>query len=393
VSRVFRPDGAAGGLQRAQHAQQPDAGAPLVSSSISQHDRLEVFPVSLRVRRSGSCPDRTPPDRSGSQIQGFSKKSRANLRFAAVNACPALISQFGLTYHDQWPTDGREVKRHLNAWLTALRRIIPGVGYLWLLEFQKRNAPHFHVFLTVPPDPATRRRLAEAWCRLTADGDAEALRFHDHPRNWIDWEMNTAGYLCKYLDKEAQKAVPGGYHSFGRFWGASRRLVPKPVEVPLSGLDVLDQFDAETGEVLAEGQKLVIRWLGRLAEKQTRGYSRFRRRAVTGSYTMLQGSRAYLQIERYLSQRRTEVSLWSQRIKPSERKSFVPWSFASSMNLACRTNKHLSFFVNNSEFLSLERPSFVSTILDRPPPVSGPQVVQALACRRQQIQGAQSQSD
>jgi len=274
-------------------------GGPLVSSCISHRERLELFPVSLRVRRPGrGNQNQEPPTKT--EIDSFSAHSRRRLRFRALNSFPALISQFGLTYHDQWPTDGRESKRHLDAWLKALRRLIPGVGYLWLLEFQKRNAPHYHVFLTVPPDEETRLKLADAWCRITSPGDATALRFHQDRRNWIAWDMGSGSYLCKYLDKEAQKAVPLGYRRFGRFWGNSRGLEAEPVAVPLEDLDRCASVDQETGEITG-GQSVVIRWLGRLAEKQTGGFSRFRSRAPHGSYTILQGAAGYRQIERYFN--------------------------------------------------------------------------------------------
>jgi hypothetical protein len=112
--------------------------------------------------------------------------------------------------------------------------------------------------------------------------------------------MGTGSYLCKYLDKEAQKAIPEGYHAFGRFWGNSRGLEPDPVNIPLDDLEHTAQVDQETGEIHG-GQSTVIRWLGRLAEKQTRGYSRFRIRAPHGSYTILQGAKAYWQIENYFA--------------------------------------------------------------------------------------------
>lgn len=288
-------------------AEWPSEDGPLVTTPISQQSRIELYPQSLRVKRpfAGEAP--TPPDRTGSQITGFSDKSRRQLRFRALNAFPALVSQLGLTYHDEWPTDGRECKRHLNAFLVSLRRILPDANYLWIMEFQKRNAPHFHVFLSVPPDEETRLKLADAWTRLTSPGDAQALRFHQHSRNWIDWDMGSGAYLCKYLDKEAQKAVPEGYHSFGRFWGNSRGLVPLAVEIPLDDVDeATTAIDQTTGEITG-GASTVIRWLGRLAEKQTRGFSRFRKRAPHGSYTILRGRVAYEQIERYLTaQRRKE---------------------------------------------------------------------------------------
>lgn len=275
-------------------------GDPLVSTSISQQDRIELYRMALKVRRPGTGnSNAVPPDRSGSTLQGFSDKSRSGLRFLAENAARPLISQFGLTYHGDWPTDGRACKAHLNAWLTSLRRLIPGVGYLWLLEFQKRKAPHFHVFLTVPPSEDLRLMLAEAWCRLTSPGDPAALRFHKDARNWISWDMTSSGYLCKYLDKEAQKDIPEGYVNFGRFWGNSRDLKPDPDRtIPTDELDELSQVDPDTGEIYG-GSSAVLRWLGRLAEKQTQGFSRFRSRAANGSYSMRRGSAAYRQIEDY----------------------------------------------------------------------------------------------
>jgi hypothetical protein len=282
---------------------------PLVTTPISEH-RLEIFPRSVRVVRpqtgNREC---VPPDRSGSFLSGFSSKSRSRLRFTAVNAFPALCSQFGLTYHNGWPTDGRECKRHLHAFLVTLRRLAPSALYLWLLEFQKRNAPHFHLFLTIPPDPQLQAQLAAAWVRITG-GTPEALAFHSHSNNWIPWVINNGSYLCKYLDKEAQKSIPDGYINFGRFWGNSSNLVPAPIVTPTAALSAYDQLDEATGE-LCQGETYILRNLGRLADRQTRGFSRFRQRAHRSSYTILNGTPALFQLERYLgrltSKRRREV--------------------------------------------------------------------------------------
>jgi hypothetical protein len=271
----------------------------LVTTPISQHGgEIHLYPCSLRVKRKtvqAAPPE--PPDRTGQNISGFTLKSKSRLRFAAVNAFPQLISQFGLTYHDQAPTDGRIAKRHLNAWLTYLRRRIPGIGYLWIMEFQSRGAAHFHVFLTIPPSDRIRHDISAAWVRITA-GTPEQMRCHDHSKNWIPWEIRSAGYLAKYLDKDAQKTIPDGYSNFGRFWGNSTDLVPDAIRIPLDTIEE-ESTNPATGEIHGSSVQ-VIRWLGRLAEKQTNGYSRFRTRAQAGSYTILQGAPAYRQIERYL---------------------------------------------------------------------------------------------
>jgi len=271
------------------------------SSSSESLDCIQIFPKSLRVRRPSSPIKNKPlpPDRGGIKISGFSDGSRRRLRFTALNAFPSLVSQFALTYHKEWPTDGRIAKKHLNVFLTSVRRHYPGISYLWIMEFQQRGAPHFHIFFSCPPSDAMRRDLARLWCRVTSPGDETALRFHEHVTNFIKWDMGSGAYLCKYLDKEAQKAVPNGYTSFGRFWGNSRSLVPDPTIIPMSDLSCFDQVDTSTGECV-DGEKTILRWLGRLAEKQTRGFSRFRKRAARFSYTMLCGASAYRQIESYL---------------------------------------------------------------------------------------------
>ena len=282
----------------------PIESNPLVTTPISHRhpeDEVHFFPVSFRVKKYNSGKkDNIAPDRTSTTISGFSSKSRSRLRFTAVNSPQKFISQFGLTYHNEWSTDGRECKKHLDTWLKTVRRIYPDISYLWIMEFQTRNAPHFHIFFDVPPDETNRKKLAEAWCRITSPDDDQALKFHTHAKNWIDWDMGSAQYLAKYLDKESQKHIPEGYKNFGRFWGNSRNA--KPIELPmdLEELEELSVANKETGEIYG-GKTTILRWLGRLAEKQTNGYSKFRKRVAHGSYTMLQGAKAYAQIEDYFS--------------------------------------------------------------------------------------------
>lgn len=88
----------------------------------------------------------------------------------------------------------------------------------------KRDAPHFHVFLTVPPGNDSWEKLAESWVRITDPDNADQLWWHGPKRgdNWIPWEMATANYLTKYIDKDSQKHVPPGFSNFGRFWETQR---------------------------------------------------------------------------------------------------------------------------------------------------------------------------
>lgn len=178
-------------------------------------------------------------------VQMFTARSAARLVRTARNAFPALVSQFCLTYHASNP-DGATAKKHLHAWLVALRRAAPGAGYLWILEFQSRGVPHFHVWLTVPVNDALWQRLGRAWNRIAEPLSPEHLWWHTRERldprsgklqrSFIAWNMKAAGYLRKYMSKEAQKCVPDGFGWAGRFWGSTRDLVPLPVTVPADDL-------------------------------------------------------------------------------------------------------------------------------------------------------------
>lgn len=141
-------------------------------------------------------------------------------------------SQYLLTYHNQSPIDGRAVKRDLDRWLKAARRILGSdLAYLWALEFQvRRGVPHFHIFLSVSAAPGTalQRKLAAAWVRIT-QGTPEQLAVHASPKNWLPWSMDDGAYLEKnYIAKKEQKEVPEHYANVGRFWGASRNFAPVP---------------------------------------------------------------------------------------------------------------------------------------------------------------------
>lgn len=161
-------------------------------------------------------------------IYEFSDKSRAHLDHIACNSGHLIKSQFCLTYHDQNPTDGEVVKKHLDKWLKSYRRRFPAGSYLWVLEFQERGIPHYHVFLSVPVDPVMQKKMARSWVKITK-GSKEQYWWHCRPSNWIPWNMENGNYLMKnYVVKQAQKDVPQEFQNVGRFWGCSRAMHPTP---------------------------------------------------------------------------------------------------------------------------------------------------------------------
>lgn len=235
--------------------------APLVSRCISQRSTwrepqrfpaptgFQLLPADVKVIR--DVGPRPQPDHlkdcQRGQVEMFSRASASRLTRTARNAMPELITQMVLTYHEQIP-DGETAKKHLNAWLMALKRACPGVGYLWILEFQTRGAPHFHVWLTAPFSVELWKKLGKAWNRIADPDSPQHLWWHTEERlnvrskklerSMIPWDMKGAGYLRKYMSKEAQKCVPDGFGWVGRFWGCSRKLVPDPIELPATDLPI-----------------------------------------------------------------------------------------------------------------------------------------------------------
>lgn len=201
---------------------------------------FEVFPADVRIVRpgTGEQPEHLADCKRGAA--GFSSASARRLVETARNACPLLISQFMLTYHNSDP-DGKTAKKHLDSWLKVLKRAIPGVGYVWVLEFQTRGVPHFHVYLTAPPTVELHKHLGAAWNRIAEPYSVEHLKVHTVRGRkggaWIPWDMGTGQYLAKYMSKQAQKCVPDGFGWAGRWWGCSRGVVPEPVRFEAQDLE------------------------------------------------------------------------------------------------------------------------------------------------------------
>jgi len=165
-------------------------------------------------------------------INAFSDSSRRSLVFACVNApfAQGHCYQTALTYHEHPPSDGQTAKKHLNQLLTELRHNHPRTHYLWVMEFQKRGALHYHLFLPRTLNTgAFRSWIASAWNRIT-DETHPHLDFHESEKNHIDWELSPS-YCAKYLSKSYQKDVPEAFLSCGRFWGCSRGFTGKEAPV------------------------------------------------------------------------------------------------------------------------------------------------------------------
>jgi hypothetical protein len=176
-------------------------------------------------------------------------KSRKLAAFTIIATSVEFYSIITLTYGREVPTDGKTVKLHLSRFIKWLNRY--GIqDYFWVIEFQVRGAPHYHIMTDVRnPTPSDRHNLATAWLRASGYDTSgivvvpldrpgvkhipvgselhvdlmNRLKVTRHPKSWetIHEPDGARRYMLKYALKPHQKIVPDQYQNVGRFWGCS----------------------------------------------------------------------------------------------------------------------------------------------------------------------------
>lgn len=159
-----------------------------------------------------------------SKITEFSKASINRMKLLLRNIDPSLINSIlTLTYPSDYPTDGRETKRHLDLMKRWLKRHGVLRGF-WFYEFQDRGAPHFHAFISSFPKGGVEA-VSKAWYQIVNSGDPKHLAWHNgllSGRKCLELMRNplaSSVYATKYASKMKQKKVPEGFENVGRFWG------------------------------------------------------------------------------------------------------------------------------------------------------------------------------
>lgn len=210
----------------------------------------------------GHLPEDPEPTRT---VTEWSRKSRARMtrRLAELDYSPILrtglrLPMTTLTYPGDWETvapTGKAVKEHLKAYRKRFER---AWGFaplaIWKLEFQRRGAPHLHLWGPEPEGTAgelrrlTQRRyrpavgdglpyrewLSVVWADIVDHPDPEQKRRHIRAGTAVDFRegermrdpRRLAVYFTKhgsYRAKEYQHQVPDAWAEPGagpgRFWG------------------------------------------------------------------------------------------------------------------------------------------------------------------------------
>lgn len=135
-----------------------------------------------------------------------------------------------LTYH-KTPTSGLRCKEDLEAWFAALNRLFGGRdvwGCIWVMEFQKRGALHYHFILRTPRvlDGETWHEIVGAWLRITGESDDIYAILHGCQLSQVQDIRRVKVYECKYMGKSGrsnakayEKVCPEWFNDSGRWWG------------------------------------------------------------------------------------------------------------------------------------------------------------------------------
>lgn len=193
------------------------------------------------------------PSRTGRVISAWSRKSRSAMcrTFAELDYTPLMKSRripamVTFTYPGDWETvapDGASVKRHMVLWRKRFHREYgEPPRYIWKLEFQRRGAPHIHLWMAPPLSPGKTGLpfatwLSEIWADIVDHPDIEQKTRHRLAGTAIDIlsglracdPKRLAIYFTKHSspntlgDKEYQHIVPESWRKPGkgpgRFWG------------------------------------------------------------------------------------------------------------------------------------------------------------------------------
>lgn len=230
-------------------SQNPVRAARAAEREIRQHE-LDVKDHEWHISRDGAFADYE----SQRSITEWSRKSRSNMcrTLASLDYSPLVDggrtpAMVTLTYPGKdWELvapSGKAVKRHLTLWRKRLEREYGQVARLvWKLEFQRRGAPHIHLWLALPSLPGRsglgfRVWLSRAWTDVVDHPDDGEKRKHLLAGTRVDVlegmrscdPKRLAIYFTKHstpdglADKEYQNRVPELWQEPGlgpgRFWG------------------------------------------------------------------------------------------------------------------------------------------------------------------------------
>jgi hypothetical protein len=153
------------------------------------------------------------------KVTRFSKRSRTRLmRTLAKIDKKKQPLWMDLTYPDEFPVDHKVYKADLEKFIKRMRYRFSEFACIWKLEFQKRGAAHYHMFVWGLPGLGIRKIVAKLWYEVVGSGDEKHLSAGTSVSKIRSWR-GVMSYASKYMGKleTNEQGHPG------RFWGVSGR--------------------------------------------------------------------------------------------------------------------------------------------------------------------------
>lgn len=175
------------------------------------------------------------PERVSSDIKGFSQKSRLRMfqLICSVNYSRYYRPMFcSLTFHNDCPDTKILLKKKLDIFLKRLKRQLPPFHFIWKLELQKRDTPHFHILFlqfhkeTALPQFKFFKIIQKNWMDLKECKCKYCTAYSVNVKDVFDFK-HAAIYVSKELGKINETDIET---DLGRVWGYSRNIFKNHLE-------------------------------------------------------------------------------------------------------------------------------------------------------------------
>ena len=213
-------------------------------------------------------------DRTRGEVTTFSRKSRANLQRKLATIPNEEVLQallVTLTYPEDFPIaeDYEVYKVHLDNFLKSLVR--RGYAAIWVLEFQKRGAPHYHLLVFGhglerdgsgrDRDSVTRKMelwMCRRWFEICNTGDQNHVKA-GVTVEWPRFAGKARHYIAKYTSKGTQQAPEG--MKVGRYWGVRNESgIPKAEEIVEDMTPIQSKISTRTARRYIQNRTNVAGW-------------------------------------------------------------------------------------------------------------------------------------
>lgn len=188
-----------------------------------------------------------PPKRYEKDIVYFSKHSRLRLlkllSTVHLNSY-AAVCFVTLTYHNVIPNTTEQLKYHLNCFTKYLKRQKIEFDYIYRVELQRRNVPHFHFILFFKSFSYSKRielfrlLLVKIWNKITKEENTWK-DIHGVDCKLLNSYKQIFSYVSKYAAKTEEKKKS---FYLGRRWGYSRTLICAPINEFKTNFKFIDIF-------------------------------------------------------------------------------------------------------------------------------------------------------